>query len=156
MIVGMTWVNIDGLDGYQVNENGQVRRLERQDRLGRTWREMILAGHVDPKGYLRYFIQGKVRFAHRLVAHAFIGPCPPGQEVLHIDGTRNNHVSNLRYGTRSENTADKVRHGQHPMASKTRCKRGHLFDEANTYRRRYDGARVCRTCDRDRQRLRSA
>ena len=152
----MTWVNIEELDGYQVNEAGQVRRLERTDRLGRRVGEMVLAGHVDPLGYRRYFIAGKVRFAHRLVARAFIGPCPPGHEVCHIDGTRNNHVTNLRYGTRSENTMDKVRHGKHPMAAKTHCKHDHEFTEENTRRwgpdKRY---RQCKTCEHNRY-LRSA
>lgn len=41
---------------------------------------------------------------HRLVAFAFIGPCPVGKEVDHVDGDRtNNHVRNLEYVTRSEN-----------------------------------------------------
>lgn len=43
-------------------------------------------------------------FAHRLVLHHFIGPCPPGKECHHIDHNRlNNHVSNLKWVTHSEN-----------------------------------------------------
>lgn len=160
MIDCMTWVNIDGLDGYQVNESGQVRRLERTDRIGRRVGAMVLAGTVDPKGYRRYFIGGKVRYAHRLVAAAFIGPCPPGHEVLHIDGTRNNHVSNLRYGTRKENMVDKVKHGKHQYAKRTHCGAGHEYTPENT---RWFGPtkswRQCRECERlrfHRSRLRSA
>jgi len=49
---------------------------------------------------------------HQLVATAFIGPCPTGHEVLHGDGRKaHNAIANLRYGTRSENEADKLRHG---------------------------------------------
>jgi hypothetical protein len=36
---------------------------------------------------------------HVLVAETFIGPCPPGMEVRHLDGDeRHNHKSNLGYG----------------------------------------------------------
>lgn len=49
---------------------------------------------------------------HRLVAEAFIGPCPAGQEVCHNDGTRTNcDAGNLRYDTRKNNLADREQHG---------------------------------------------
>lgn len=49
---------------------------------------------------------------HRLIAEAFHGPCPVGKECCHNDGIRANcAASNLRWGTRSENFADKHRHG---------------------------------------------
>jgi hypothetical protein len=41
---------------------------------------------------------------HRLVADAFIGPCPAGHDVDHINGDRkDNRLSNLRYLTRQDN-----------------------------------------------------
>lgn len=44
---------------------------------------------------------------HQLVALTFLGPCPQGQEVLHNNGNpKDNKVSNLRYGTRTENILD--------------------------------------------------
>jgi WhiB family transcriptional regulator, redox-sensing transcriptional regulator len=42
----------------------------------------------------------------------------------------------------------------HPQASKTHCKRGHLFDTANTYYTP-DGHRRCRTCLREAQPVRA-
>jgi len=48
---------------------------------------------------------------HRLVAFVFMGACPPGLEVCHIDGDKhNNRSSNLKYATRAENGADRVGH----------------------------------------------
>jgi hypothetical protein len=48
------------------------------------------------------------------VAEAFYGRCPPGHEVCHEDGDgHNNRLSNLRYGTKASNQADKRRHGTH-------------------------------------------
>lgn len=70
---------------------------------------------------------------HRLVANSFLGPRPAGLDTLHIDGDKtNNAVTNLRYGTRSENELDKVRHGTHHHSAKTHCKSGHEFTPENT------------------------
>lgn len=56
--------------------------------------------------------RGHSRTVHSLVAAAFIGPCPQGQEVRHKDGTRtNNTADNLEYGTRTDNLRDAIRHG---------------------------------------------
>lgn len=57
--------------------------------------------------------KGHTRSVHRLVAEAFI-PNPEGKrDVAHADGNaKNNHASNLRWATRSENEADKISHGR--------------------------------------------
>lgn len=50
---------------------------------------------------------------HQLVALTFLGPRPKGQEVRHLDGDPlNNAVTNLAYGTRSENILDVMRIGR--------------------------------------------
>jgi hypothetical protein len=52
------------------------------------------------------------RMVHTLVLEAFVGPRPPGKEACHGNGQPgDNRLSNLRWGTRSENIADAVRHG---------------------------------------------
>jgi len=70
--------------------------------------------------------------------------------VCHNDGDpHNNRVSNLRWGTASENALDAVRHGTHPEARKTHCRRNHPYDEYNTVHRPYaPHKRRCRECDR--------
>jgi len=97
----------------------------------------------------------KKRYVHQLVLEAFAGPCPAGQEVRHRNGRADdNRLENLHYGTRSANTLDKVAHGTHPQASKTRCKRGHEFTAENTLPNPYtlpDGTthigRLCKACE---------
>jgi transcriptional regulator with XRE-family HTH domain len=47
-----------------------------------------------------------------MVAEAFLGPCPKGEEVRHGDGDRTNpRLDNLSYGTRAQNIADCKIHG---------------------------------------------
>lgn len=56
--------------------------------------------------------RGNTRTVHSLVAAAFIGPCPVGQEVRHDNGDRKNpRLTNLLYGTRAQNIADAFEHG---------------------------------------------
>lgn len=59
------------------------------------------------------------RFVHHLVLLTFVGERPEGQEALHYNDIRtDNRLSNLSYGTRSDNTRDQVRNGKHNQASK--------------------------------------
>lgn len=98
------WVpDYEGL--YQVSDLGRVMRSGR-----------ILKPSRDGWGYpfVHLSRNGRARLVavHRLVAAAFLGPCPQGMEVRHLDGDRQNaQLSNLRYGTAVENAADKDRHG---------------------------------------------
>lgn len=92
--------------------------------------------------------QGKSYRVHRLVMEAFIGPCPAGMETRHLDDDPdNNHLTNLVYGTRSENMLDRVSNGTHHYAKRTACKNGHEFTPENTIQR--GRGRRCRKCKRD-------
>jgi len=53
-------------------------------------------------------------FVHRAVLLAFVGPpAVEGLEARHLDGDpRNNDLSNLAWGTRSDNAQDRIRHGR--------------------------------------------
>lgn len=103
------------------------------------------------RGYLKVRIPNiKQELSHRLVAAAFLGPCPEGMEVRHGDGVRdNNQIGNLCYGTVRDNAQDAMRHGTHQgavMSAKTECPEGHQYSPENTYINPSTGGRHCRTC----------
>lgn len=160
------WKPIPGYEGhYEVSSHGRVRSLDRtvQRKDGQTQR---LKGRMMALKKTRngYFLVGlrregeKQRFklVHRLVLEAFVGPCPDGMETLHGDGNpENNRLSNLHWGSLSENNLDTVKHGRHVNANKTHCPRGHeLLLENTTESGRKDGRRRCLACHRARNRVR--
>jgi hypothetical protein len=67
--------------------------------------------------------KGNSRQVHQLVLEAFVGPCPEGYEVLHLNHEpSDNRLVNLKYGTRSENVrmdyAVGARNGSRPAKGK--------------------------------------
>lgn len=63
-------------------------------------------------GYLQLTVwfngKSKCTSPHRMTCEAFHGPCPPGHECRHLDGTRKNNIpSNLQWATRRENLSDR-------------------------------------------------
>lgn len=155
------WKAIPGHEGrYEVSDLGRVRSLPRLDRRGRRIRGRILAIVVQPSGHhsVKLCLDGDYENAkvHRLALLAFVGQPPAGHEGLHGDGDpSNNALTNLRWGTRSENLRDSVRHGTHHWAAKTHCPQGHPYDDENTYKTSA-GRRMCRTCLRERDLARRA
>lgn len=152
------WKPIVGFEGrYDVSDHGRVRSHIRWNRKP-TPRIMNLTPHVTGVPYLKVRLTDGVGghptlLVHRLVMDAFVGPCPDGLEVRHLDGDpSNNRLSNLQYGTRPENQLDAVRHGTHVNASKTHCSQGHKFTPENTISNGRVKARRCRMCHRERER----
>lgn len=99
------WREIPGLPHYKVSDYGRIhgprgiRKLQ-----GKRYPEIVIRT-------VRGFRQIRV---HQAVMLAFVGPCPEGLEVLHADDNKQNcALSNLRYGTRSENWQDAKRNGVH-------------------------------------------
>lgn len=107
------WLPVVGYDGrYEVSDMGRVRstrglfgpRLLQGTRRGGRYRRVCLTK------------DGKQRTpnVHGLVLTAFVGPRPPSMQGCHYDGDfDNNRLTNLRWGTPSENTRDKLRHNRH-------------------------------------------
>lgn len=152
------WLPVPGWEErYAVSDHGRVMSLGRWEvtRTGVRFpvRQRILSGNVVPDGHVRVGLtKNRVvthAWVHRLVLMAFVGPCPEGMVTCHNDGDpANNHLTNLRWDTVSENARDVVRHGINPWANKTECLRGHAYTEENTYRSK-KGHRSCLTCRRE-------
>jgi len=119
------WRDVIGYeDYYQVSNLGRVRSVDRvvphkqgygtRKRKGR----MLAPCSRDTCGHLAVGLwrkgSGRMIFVHQLVAAAWIGPCPNGQQVRHgPNGVTDNSVSNLCYGTRRDDSLDKRRDGTH-------------------------------------------
>lgn len=111
LIAEEKWAHIPfpGTEGYLVSDLGRVRAKGKNNHAEQN--VLIYTGKtLTPTlrdGYPRVRVNGKNYTVHRLVAAAFLGPCPEGMEVRHLDGNRlNNRADNLAYGTHRENILD--------------------------------------------------
>ena len=159
------WKPVNGYEGiYEVSSHGRVRSVDRtvtrsDGKVHRYKGKVLSAGLRKRGGYplVSLYTHGKSRkrYVHALVAETFIGTRPEGMEVCHSDGDpTNNSLENLRYGTRSDNELDKVRHGTHYNAAKTHCPLGHeLFAENIPPSIAKLGRRQCLACARARARV---
>lgn len=153
------WLPVVGYEGsYEVSDSGSVRSVDRYVRRGAG--EVFCPGqtmapyrHRNGRLMVRLSSAGSPvkRFTiHRLVLEAFVGPRPAGTEACHFDDDRdNNHVSNLRWDTRSANMRDRIRNGRHNSSKKTHCPHGHDLVEPNLMQALYRNAgfRSCRACN---------
>lgn len=127
------WRDIEGYENYQVSSLGGIRSC-----IGGRIRLLKIQNN---RGYgsIQLGAGGGTRYLHKFVTEAFLGPCPEGMEVDHIDGDRaNNRIDNLRYLTHAENMIAR-RERTHV------CYKGHPC-AGNEYWHR--GRRTCRTCAR--------
>lgn len=109
------WKKVAGWSRYEVSNLGNVRRAS--DKVSKT----IVKKDAD-KDLSYYQVgfhqegKGKTMLVHRVVAEAFLGPCPEGLEVNHKDGDKhNNALTNLEYVTRQQN----MRHAKENGLQKT-------------------------------------
>lgn len=110
---------IPGFPRHAVDENGTVISICPVNGLGenRLWENAKrLNQSTDMHGYRRVCLRHNglkhTVNVHRIVLTTFVGPRPNGMECRHLDGNKtNNHLSNLAWGTRSENALDKILHG---------------------------------------------
>lgn len=106
---------------YEVSSTGRVRSLDKIVRntavSSRMIRGQVVTPYIRPAGYatVRLSRAAKKRscYVHRLVAAAFHGAGKPGDEVCHRDGQKlNNAATNLYWGSRTQNMADRGRLGE--------------------------------------------
>jgi hypothetical protein len=152
------WRAIPGYEGiYEVSDRGRVRSLDREVPHGALG-SVRVAGRMmvpvdDGKGYRRVGMtrhNKKTHYRiHQLVLMAFVGPCPPKQEVRHLNGIKtDNRLVNLQYGTKWENVQDILKHGNNAMLNRTHCKNGHPLVWSDNRNQRY-----CPICTREKIRM---
>lgn len=122
--------NIPGFPKYRASRCGRIFSPARRDSLGRSISGRWLNPIRKSGGHLSVDLcingQHHPRQIHRLVLETYVGPCPDGMECRHLDGNpKNNNLDNLRWGTRSENSQDSIRHGTH-AGSKTKGEKCNL------------------------------
>jgi hypothetical protein len=159
------WLPIPHYEGlYEVSDQGRVRSLDRMVSRGKHFmrvRGVILQPRVTPRGHIEVVLHAdgvaKDHLVHVLVLTVFRGPRPPGKQTRHLNGNpAYNWVTNLKWGTASENAYDRVIHGTHPQARQVSCLREHLLKAPNLVPSALAaGQRQCWACHRAHQAKRS-
>ena len=116
------WKDVPGWGQYyEASDFGNIRSKlrARKPRRGAPLPQRggrAIKAFPNKKGYMLVNLAGggkrKQVLVHLAVIQAFFGSAPNGQEACHNDGVKANcTLSNLRYDTRKNNHADKIRHG---------------------------------------------
>ncbi len=118
------WKDVVGFEGlYEVSSHGRVRSLDRvteRNHLGTLLKQPFKGRLLSPgtskcgHQYVDLSKNGEKtrKYAHEIVAAAFIGPRPEKHHVCHNDGNGgHNTVTNLRYDTPTGNAKDRHAHG---------------------------------------------
>ena len=117
------WKEIPGYPDYEVSDKGNVRSWKNLSPTTPGEKPRFIAQCISMHGYQKVRIfRNKISetvYIYKLVLLAFVGPCPPGMEACHNDGTRtNNSPSNLRWDTRKNNLNDRNRHGTNILGTR--------------------------------------
>ena len=94
---------------YEVNENGTIFRNVKSKKQSK----IVLDMHHSKKGYYKTSVhfKGKTKriMLHTVVAECWLGERPKNMSIDHIDrNSHNNHYTNLRYVTHSEQMKNRV------------------------------------------------
>lgn len=135
MAIDENWLPVFGWeDLYRVSDLGNVCSLDRvvvcYNGVRKFLRGQLLTPTPNPPNmHLRVVLTRNQRdkswlYVHNIVLEAFVGPRPHGLNGLHWDDDfSNNRLSNLRWGTQSENLFDCVRNGNNYWANRTHCEK---------------------------------
>ena len=99
---------IPNFPAYSITKTGQVW----SNHYGGRWLKFNLCN--DGRLHVVLCKNGKTypKLVHRLVLETYVSACPKGLECRHLDGDPlNNNIGNLKWGTKSENVRDAIRHG---------------------------------------------
>lgn len=130
-----SWRAIPGFEGrYEVSDEGRIRTLLT---LRPRYLMAVKRTTLDRYGYPRTTLSRSDGTRHRVLVHrvvatAFLGPCPAGMQVAHNNGVRTDcRAANLRYATPLENQRDRLLHGTSNVGRKHPCPENVLRGEAS-------------------------
>lgn len=111
-----TWKQIPNHPMYEVSDLGRIRSWNKRMSDEKRLIPYILKPGTASHGYDTVVLctDGTQRSycIHRLVLETFVGPPKNGQHCRHMNNDKSdNRIGNLRWGTRSENMMDRVKHG---------------------------------------------
>lgn len=118
------WRPAHGWPDYEISSHGRLRRSAPGRGVSRVGRIIKPQRRSKKKNYPIFLLhrRGKnVKLSvHQVVAKAFLeDPPTPEHQIAHWDGNpHNNRVSNLRWATPLENSADTIRHGHSPRGER--------------------------------------
>ncbi|EEW17383.1 NUMOD4 domain-containing protein [Corynebacterium jeikeium] len=158
------WADVPGYEGfYRISTCGRIKSLRRELPTRNGQRhiapETNLKQHLNVNGYPSVTLyrdrRGIRKQIHQLVLTTFVGECPAGMETLHADSVRTNpHLTNLSWGTSSDNNYDIVKAGNHWAVSKSHCLNGHELVNPNLVKSTAKrGHRDCLACARARTKI---
>jgi hypothetical protein len=107
---------VPGFDAYAADEDGTIY-TQYENGTGNLSGEWRVLKPVPQRSGYQHVTLYRDGVGHQLGVHAvilmtFVGPCPEGEEGCHENGKPwENHLGNLRWDTRKNNHADKIKHG---------------------------------------------
>jgi hypothetical protein len=112
---GIILKHIPDFPGYAAGSDGSIWTCKHRKLTYKSiWRKRRLRLH--PFGHLRLRLRDSDyrisdQYVHRLILFAFVGPCPESMECCHNNGIPcDNRPENLRWGTRTDNIQDAIKH----------------------------------------------
>lgn len=110
------WKTIPSAPCYEASTLGRIRSKSHITSHGHRRQSTVLSQRVAADGYctvtLTQGVKKRPYRVHLLIAETFLGERPPGADVRHgPGGKQDNRKVNLSYGTRAENEQDKKRDG---------------------------------------------
>jgi hypothetical protein len=142
---------------YEVSDLGRVRSLprviQRSDGVLARYKGKILSTKPTPAGYCQVLLskdgKAQLHIVHTLVLEAFVSERPPGAVGRHgIKGVGDNSLSNLSWGSYTENMLDRQRDGTDQMRNRITCLRNHFLASPNLVESVFNksGHRICKAC----------